>query len=262
MRRKSLIGVIILAILTVTSIYIHTTIPYCPSKWSPLQEPSPAHPLGTDPIGRDVTCLAIAGYTASVTAGLSALASSLAILTATVYISTHKQGRNIVNETVSILTGLPKISLLLLLALITKLSPLLIGAIIGTLASIQGIRGVAVSTRQITTNTYIEASKAVGASNTHIATKHILPNTINAIASYTSIASATAIYAEAGLAMIGLTDPSTPSWGKIIGLILQTPGAILTTPGLIQITSPLILIITTATIFYLSTTTLKQETNT
>ncbi|MCE4606298.1 MAG: ABC transporter permease subunit [Desulfurococcales archaeon] len=252
MKEKAYGGVVILALLTLIALLVYRANPECLSKYPSLQHPDLNHPLGTDPVGRDALCLLVAGLVSSVEAGLSALATSLLILILAVYLSTSKLLRGLVNATASILTGLPRISLLLLLALTINIPPLIIGVIIGALASMQGVRGVVARTRQVTASTYVEASKAIGANTLHIATKHVLPNTWSAIASYTSIASSVAVYAEAGLSMIGLGDPSIPSWGKMVGLILETPGAILTNPGIIQVSVPLLFTVAMASIFYIS----------
>jgi len=64
------------------------------------------------------------------------------------------------------------------------------------------------------------------------------------------MAAAAAVYAEAGLSMLGLEDPSTPSPGKLAGLVLQTPGALLTTAGATQLAASLAAVATLAYLVY------------
>jgi oligopeptide transport system permease protein len=64
---------------------------------------------------------------------------------------------------------------------------------------------------------FVEAAKAVGASNNHIIFKHLLPNVIGPLLIAESLALPGYIFLEAVLSFIGLgVDPPTPSWGAMI----------------------------------------------
>jgi peptide/nickel transport system permease protein len=66
---------------------------------------------------------------------------------------------------------------------------------------------------------YVEAARATGASDQRIIWFHILPNILSAILVQASLASATAITAEAVLSFLGLgTQPPTPSWGSMLNI--------------------------------------------
>ena len=80
--------------------------------------------------------------------------------------------------------------------------------------------------------------------------RHIAPNAWGSIASYSSIASSAAVYAEAGLSMLGLGSPATPSLGKMASLVPLTPGAILTMAGLTRLFAALILVALFASLVY------------
>jgi len=68
----------------------------------------------------------------------------------------------------AIAAGLPRMSLLMLLALAATLSPPEIGAVVGLLASIQGARAVASRSRQVAAAPYVEAARAIGATRARI----------------------------------------------------------------------------------------------
>jgi peptide/nickel transport system permease protein len=223
----------------------------CKPSYPPLQPPSRSHPLGTDPVGRDALCIAFKGSLASIEAGLSALATAVAVLAASTFAAVSSHVSRTVDSLAALVAGLPKMSLLLLLALITKLPPWGVGLLIGLLASMRGVRSVANRAKQAASMPYVEAAKAIGAPKARIVLRHILPSTWASTASYASIAAATAVYAEAGLSMLGLGDPTRPSWGLMINLILTTPGAILTPSGLLQVMIALLLIALTAAIIHL-----------
>ena len=64
---------------------------------------------------------------------------------------------------------------------------------------------------------YIEAARALGASNARIIIKHILPNSFAPLIVYSTMNVGTAIIVEAALSFLGLgVQPPTPSWGKML----------------------------------------------
>ncbi len=75
-------------------------------------------------------------------------------------------------------------------------------------------RGQVLSARQ---KEYIEASRALGASNVRIMFRHILPNILGPLVVVETLAIPGYIYTEAFLSFIGLgVNPPTPSWGSMI----------------------------------------------
>jgi peptide/nickel transport system permease protein len=72
------------------------------------------------------------------------------------------------------------------------------------------------STLSVRNMEYINAAEVLGASNFKIMTKHVLPNVSGPILVNMTIIIATAILSEAGLSFLGLGDPLTWSWGKIL----------------------------------------------
>jgi peptide/nickel transport system permease protein len=75
-------------------------------------------------------------------------------------------------------------------------------------------RGMVLAIRE---QEYVLAAKSVGASDTHIMLRHILPNALAPIIVQATISVSYAILAEAGLSFLGLgVQPSTPTWGLII----------------------------------------------
>jgi peptide/nickel transport system permease protein len=216
----------------------------------PLQPPSAAHPLGTDPVGRDAACVAVLGAAPSIEAGAAAAGAALLVLLSSTAAAMHRWARRVLGFIAALVAGLPRMSLFLLLALVARLPPWGIGALVGVLAGLNGARSVAARAGQVASEPYVEAARAVGAPGWRILLRHIVPNTWEAIASYASMASAAAVYAEAGLSMLGLGDASRPSWGMMINLVLTTPGALLTQAGLLQALAGLALIAVAALLFH------------
>jgi peptide/nickel transport system permease protein len=66
---------------------------------------------------------------------------------------------------------------------------------------------------------YVEAARALGASDRRIVWRHILPNSLSPVLVQASLAMAAAITAEATLSFLGLgTQPPTPSWGAMLNI--------------------------------------------
>jgi peptide/nickel transport system permease protein len=63
---------------------------------------------------------------------------------------------------------------------------------------------------------YVERAKALGGSNWQVITRHVLPNTFPIIFAQTILIAASAILTEATLAFLGLGDPQSVSWGKML----------------------------------------------
>ena len=63
---------------------------------------------------------------------------------------------------------------------------------------------------------YVESARAIGASDTYIMYRHIFPNTFNLLFADMTLGVVSSILSESGLAFLGLTDPSQPSWGRML----------------------------------------------
>ena len=63
---------------------------------------------------------------------------------------------------------------------------------------------------------FVEAEKALGASNRRIIFRHILPNILSSIIVVASLTIAYAILLEAGISFLGFGDPNTMTWGQIL----------------------------------------------
>jgi ABC-type dipeptide/oligopeptide/nickel transport system permease subunit len=63
---------------------------------------------------------------------------------------------------------------------------------------------------------FVEAERALGASNSRIIFRHILPNILSSIIVVASLTIAYAILIEAGVSFLGFGDPSTMTWGQIL----------------------------------------------
>ena len=85
---------------------------------------------------------------------------------------------------------------------------------------------------------YVDRSRALGASNWHLMTRHILPASAPLILANTTLTVPVVILSEATLSFLGLGDPFNASWGKMLdsafeaGAITQEAWWYIVPPGL------------------------------
>jgi peptide/nickel transport system permease protein len=110
-------------------------------------------------------------------------------------------------------------ALLLALAIIAFMGRSLQNVVlaVGLVAIAPVSRLVRASTLVFSQREFVTASRAIGASNTRILAKEVLPNVMLPVLSFSIIGVAVAIVAEGGLAFLGLSvPPPTPTWGGMI----------------------------------------------
>ncbi len=229
--------------------YLLSRLLRCKTVGASLEPPSPAHPLGTGPLGRDAVCVLAASSWGSMQALAAGLAAGLAVLAAASTAGVSRAAWRLVASASALLAGMPRMALLMVLALVLVLEPWQVGALIGALAGLQAARAVASRARQLAREPYVEAAYAVGAGRLRILAKHLLPGLGSLIAAQASLAAAAAVYAQTGLSMLGLGS-GAPSWGRYMALILSTPGAAVTPAGLIQLATSLALVAASAYLVY------------
>jgi peptide/nickel transport system permease protein len=187
--------------------------------------PSVDHWFGGDDIGRDVFARVIWGARVSLFIGVAAVTFGFIIggtlgLTAGYFSGRYER---IVIGAMDIMLAFP--ALVLALALVTFLSePGTQNATLGTVTlvlTILAVPAVARITRAATLTfaqrEFVTASRAIGARNSRIIAREILPNVLPPMAAFALIAIAIVIVAEGALSFLGLSVASpTATWGNII----------------------------------------------
>jgi ABC-type dipeptide/oligopeptide/nickel transport system permease subunit len=181
-----------------------------------LQPPSFTNILGTDVQGRDVWSRLVYGARVSLLVGIvsQGIALSLGVVLGLV---AGYYGRWI-DETVMRLADVTLAfpSLLLLIAMSAAFSPSLtvvcvtIG-VVGWAGMARLVRGQVLVVRELE---YVQAMRAIGARDTRILLRHVLPNVAAPVLIAVTLGVAGAVMAEAALSFLGLgVQPPTPSWG-------------------------------------------------
>jgi peptide/nickel transport system permease protein len=185
------------------------------------QPPTLVHLLGTDNKGRDILSRLVYGARISLSVGIIASALSMCLGIFFGLISGYFGGKidAIFSQIFDIFLAFP--SLLLAIGISTVMMPGLTSAMLAII--LVGWAGFARLVRSITISlkeqTYIEASRALGASSARILYKHILPNALPLLLVAGSLRVGGFILLEAALSFLGLgVQPPTPSWGSMISL--------------------------------------------
>jgi ABC-type dipeptide/oligopeptide/nickel transport system permease subunit len=186
---------------------------------STLKGPSPAHLLGTDPLGRDVLSQVIAGARISMVVGLLSVLGGMVAGTAVGLAAGTVPGRaaDLLMRAIDALLVFP--SLVLALA-ITALLGVSLWNVIGALAltflptfAIL-VRGEVLSLRE---REFITAATALGSRRLRIMWRHLLPNLSDVLLVQASFGFGTAILTEASLSFLGLgMPPPALSWGRLL----------------------------------------------
>jgi len=184
-----------------------------------MQAPTPAFPLGTDPLGRDVLSRIIYGARISLIVGLASVIIGTLLGTVLGLVSGYWEGTldQIIQRGVDTTMAIPGI--VLALAVMSVLGQsltniiLVIALVIAPGAS-RVVRGTVLTVKQ---HTFIDAAQALGASPGRIVARHVLPNVFAPILVIATVWLGNAIVIEAALSFLGLgTPPPTPTWGAML----------------------------------------------
>lgn len=182
-----------------------------------LASPSSDHLLGTDNLGRDILARVVYGSRLSLTIGIIASVIATVIGTAIGVVSGYFGGwfDLALQRVVDAMIAIPGLVVLLLLVQIRQGSQSLTIAglaFLGIWSTSRVIRSAALTVRS---EMYIEAARSLGASNSRLVLRYVLPNTVGPILVVFSIAIGGNILAVAGLEFLGFGVPG-PSWGSMV----------------------------------------------
>jgi peptide/nickel transport system permease protein len=216
-------GLLLLAIFVAVALLAPVLAPYDPAAidlYHRLASPSAAHWFGTDELGRDIFSRILYGARISLAVAVSVVSISLAagLVLGGVSGFYGRISDTIINIYVmNAFLALPGI--LLAIAFVAFLGPGLLNLILAL--SIGGWVGYARLVRAqvlaVKSKEYVEAARALGASDLRIFVRHILPNILQPIIVQAAIGMAGAVLAEATLSFLGLgIPPPAPSWGGML----------------------------------------------
>ncbi len=178
-----------------------------------------AYPLGCDALGRDILSRAIYGARVSMTIGVAVMLVAAIVGMLAGLAAGYRRGMTdvVIARVVDVLLGFPY--LILAIGLMAVMGPGL-GNIVLALAIKEWVlpcRVVRAETLAAREMDYVEAARALGASQRHIMLREILPNVLSPLVVVSTFRMATIIIMEASLSFLGLgVQPPVPSWGSMV----------------------------------------------
>ena len=219
--RRALAGTVFLAVLTVAAIFAPWLAPFDPNAmdYMMLEEPSPAHPLGVDDLGRDLFSRIIHGARVSLFVGLVTVAVALVLGVAMGIVAGYFRGwaDTLIMRYIDLQWAFPNILIAVYLVAVfgTGLLNVIVAISLAYLDDFARVaRGMTLSVKE---EQYVAAARAVGCSDWRIMGRHILPNIAAPVIVLATVSVSNAILAEAVLSFLGLgVSADTPTWGLIL----------------------------------------------
>ena len=228
--RMALIGGVItlfIILLVVFAPFISTD-PMDQDLMNRFKPPSAEHWMGTDDLGRDMFARVLYGGRISLTVGLLAMGLSI-ILGSVIGLAAGYYGGwidAVLMRITEIFMSIPSLFVLIALGMFLRtleipfLKPgsfLPISLVIGALSWMGTARLVRASTLELREREFVQASRALGASDVHLLFKRILPNIASPIIVSATLGLAGAIISESGLSYLGFgVQLPTPTWGNML----------------------------------------------
>src|SRR5258708_7536114 len=201
-----------------------------------LAAPGRAHWFGTDDVGRDVWSRVVYGARLSSLVGLAVVALSFVVGVACGLVAGYY--RRLDNLVMRVMDGLMAFpAIMLAIALMAALGPSVVNVIvaIAVVYSPRVARVVRGSVLVIRETSYVEAARALGASDLTLIGRHVLPNCLSPVIVQASFVFAAAVLTEAALSFLGVgVPPWVPSWGNVLAegrLYLQQAPWLVLYPG-------------------------------
>jgi peptide/nickel transport system permease protein len=216
-------GATLLAIFSLAAIAAPLIAPQSPAAIdlaARLAPPSTAHYFGTDALGRDLYSRTVYGARISLGVALSVVSISLTVgLLIGALAGYYGRWIDTLLNVLLINAFMALPGILLAIAFVAFVGPG-IGNVIAAL-SLTGWVGYARLVRAqvmaVKEKEFVEAARSLGASDSRILLRHILPNIVQPLMVQAAIGLATAVLAEATLSFLGLgVPPPAPSWGTML----------------------------------------------
>lgn len=190
--------------------------------------PSAEHWMGTDDLGRDMWTRVLYGGRISLTVGLLAMGISIVVGAVVGLVSGYYGGwvDSLLMRITEIFLSIPRLFVLIAMGMFLRTlnTPLIrpgsfapIAFVIGALAWMGVARLVRAATLELREREFVQAAKALGASDARILFTHILPNVASPIIVSATLGLAGAIISESGLSYLGFgVQLPTPTWGNML----------------------------------------------
>jgi len=219
---RTVLGAAVLLVLCGMAVLAPLVAPSAPDHANFLDRlapPGAAHPFGADHLGRDVLSRVIWASRTSLSVGVVSAAAAVALGLLLGGTSGYFGGwlDAVVMRSTDVVLAFPVFFIaVMFLAVFGPSVPGLILVLAAT-SWPPSARLVRAEFLRLREREFVVATRALGASNLRIMTRHLLPNVVAVVVISVTLRVGLAILAEASLSYLGLgVQPPTPSWGNII----------------------------------------------
>lgn len=217
-------GAIMLVIIAGLAIFAPLISGYSPHDYTGkiFSPPDRDHPLGTDSVGQDIwarllfgarTSLLVAVSVALISSSLSVIVGASAALAGGLY-------ESFCMRIIDAMISLPTIIVMILVASYLRPSLPLLILLISLFSWPGGARIIRSQVLSLKQRMHINAARTFGAGKEHIIFTHIIPDLSAIICALMMQDARRAVFMEAGLAFLGISDPTVISWGKMMNQAL------------------------------------------
>ena len=239
--RLALVGLGVVVVMSAAALLAPAIAPHDPSaqffdgltlQGAPVP-PGGKDLLGTDLLGRDLLSRLLFGARTSLVIGVAANGAAVLVGTALGVVAGFLQGwaGAAIMRFTDLMMAFPALLLAIALAAIFAPSLWIVAMVIALVNWVQIARVVYTETTALAARDYIEAARALGATNARILALHLLPHLVPTVLVYATLGIATTVLLEATLSFLGIgVRPPTPSWG---GIIFESQSYFLSAPWLV-----------------------------
>jgi peptide/nickel transport system permease protein len=217
----AIVSLIVLLMLLVTMAAAPMIAPYDPDRisYDIVAQPSVAHFLGTDDLGRDILSRLIFASRISLTVGMTVALITSIIGTTVGTLAGYYGGRvdALLSGFVNLMLSIPLLPFAMVLAAFIRTNLFFIVLILGSLYWTWTARLIRAEVLALEARDFVAAARAAGASDWRIMVRHIIPSALPVLIVAATLNVAAAILAESALSYLGYgIQPPTASWGNML----------------------------------------------
>ena len=222
MTRVGTAAIAVLAIVVVLALIgplVWTIAPEATNTAQTLLGPTPAHPLGTDEIGRDVLSRLLHGSRVTLLVGVAAMLAAVAIGVAVGAVAGFNGGwiDALLMRFTDAMLAVPAFFFILVVITVLGTSVATLILVIGALSWMPVARVVYGETLRWKAADFVLAARSLGVPAPRLLIRHILPQGIPSLVVAATLGVAFAILTESALSYLGLgVQPPLPSWGNML----------------------------------------------
>ncbi|HET6709854.1 dipeptide/oligopeptide/nickel ABC transporter permease/ATP-binding protein [Amycolatopsis sp.] len=231
-----------LALLVAGSVLAPVLAPYSPVATDldrVLAGPGPAHPLGTDALGRDVLTRLMYGGQISLLHAAIVVATVIAVGVTSGIVAGYLDGwfDRVFTWVVDVLLAIPVLMTLLVVLAVVGEHQTIVMIALGVLVSPGLARVVRGATLAVRKELYVAAARVCGLPHRRIVAAHVLPRIAGPVIVQVSLLAGGALLIDAGLSYLGFgAQPPDPTWGDMIAqaaAVIDRQPWLLVPPGVV-----------------------------